>query len=716
MRKKLLTGILITVLIQQFIYGQSETYSVAIAPFSSKKYDEFSPAYYKKGIVFCTNKNPNLFLNFSGSHNIRHFNIYYSNTVDKSKSGGAKLFSRQLKTNVNDGPAVFNNSGDTIYYSRNLALTNKKSNNSGSGNKLGIFNAVLVDGQWTKVREFRYNNEAYNVTAPCLSPDGEKLFFASDKPGGSGGYDLYYCQWKSDYWNKPVNLGPVINTAGNESYPFINPSGDLFFSSDGHPGLGGMDIFYSQFSNQEWQPPVRLDPPINSQFNDFGLITDSLMNEGYFSTDRNKSIEIYHFKTAFSQAFFTTIQKDNRFCFVFKDTGSIVVDTSRLQYMWNFGDGKSSGRKVTNHCFENPGDYNVKLDIIERSTGKLFFSELSYNLKIRNFEQPYINSSDVTSIGDSIEFDGLKSYLPGFKILTYAWDFGDGSRSSGEKVNHSYRKKGEYFVNLGLTLKAISTGNVKKTGISKKINVLNDHQKVASYPAKEVSDKTKFLDLKDAENVRITTPYSAENEFKQDAVFVVELITSKSQIALNNILFRNVPKKFNITEKYNPDAANYSYTVDQQMSLMATYPAYREIMALGFKETRIKTYLLKDQYEKELHNIIRINGAFADSYFDSFEKLTSNAYIMLDQIFKLMKKYPPLKLELAVHTDNLGPAETNMAVSQKHSQDLVNYLIKRGINTKRMVAMGFGGSKPIAPNFLEKDRKLNRRIDFIIIN
>jgi OmpA-OmpF porin, OOP family len=75
-----------------------------------------------------------------------------------------------------------------------------------------------------------------------------------------------------------------------------------------------------------------------------------------------------------------------------------------------------------------------------------------------------------------------------------------------------------------------------------------------------------------------------------------------------------------------------------------------------------------------------------------------------------------LKLELAVHTDNLGPAETNMAVSQKHSQDLVNYLIKRGINTKRMVAMGFGGSKPIAPNFLEKDRKLNRRIDFIIIN
>jgi outer membrane protein OmpA-like peptidoglycan-associated protein len=89
---------------------------------------------------------------------------------------------------------------------------------------------------------------------------------------------------------------------------------------------------------------------------------------------------------------------------------------------------------------------------------------------------------------------------------------------------------------------------------------------------------------------------------------------------------------------------------------------------------------------------------------------------MLDQVFKLMKKYPPLKLELAVHTDNRGPADKNLALSQRHSQYMVNYLIKRGINTRRMISMGFGGSKPIAPNFLEKDRKLNRRIDFRIID
>jgi outer membrane protein OmpA-like peptidoglycan-associated protein len=89
---------------------------------------------------------------------------------------------------------------------------------------------------------------------------------------------------------------------------------------------------------------------------------------------------------------------------------------------------------------------------------------------------------------------------------------------------------------------------------------------------------------------------------------------------------------------------------------------------------------------------------------------------MLDQIVKLMNKYPSLKLEVAVHSDSMGPAEASLSLSQLRSRSLVSYLISRGINTKRLVPTGFGGSKPIAPNFLEKDRKLNRRIDFIIIN
>jgi outer membrane protein OmpA-like peptidoglycan-associated protein len=148
---------------------------------------------------------------------------------------------------------------------------------------------------------------------------------------------------------------------------------------------------------------------------------------------------------------------------------------------------------------------------------------------------------------------------------------------------------------------------------------------------------------------------------------------------------------------------------------MATYPSYMKMASLGLKEVKVKIEVLTDPAEKELHNLIRINGAFADTYFDNSDRLTSNAFIMLDQIVKLMNKYTPLKLEVAVHTDNSGSADNNLAVSQKRAQMLVEYLTTRGISVRRLVATGFGGSKPIASNSLEKDRKLNRRIDFIII-
>ena len=87
---------------------------------------------------------------------------------------------------------------------------------------------------------------------------------------------------------------------------------------------------------------------------------------------------------------------------MFNDNGSIVVDTVNLQYKWSFGDGKSANNAVVNHCFKGPGNYNINLDLVERSTGKLFFTKLSYNLLIRDFEQPYINSPDLAVKGDVV--------------------------------------------------------------------------------------------------------------------------------------------------------------------------------------------------------------------------------------------------------------------------------------------------------------------------
>ena len=185
MIRKLVILTLLIVLSSKIDFGQIETYSIKKASFSSDKYDEFSPVFYKNGIVFCSNRNLSL-SSHSTSQNKGLFKIYYIDTTGKADWENTKLFSKSLTTILNDGPVTFSKGRDTIYYSRNQDVSSKLSDISSPRNKLGIYFAVLIDGQWTKVRELRINNEWYNVTTPYLSPDGKKLFFASDKPGGFG--------------------------------------------------------------------------------------------------------------------------------------------------------------------------------------------------------------------------------------------------------------------------------------------------------------------------------------------------------------------------------------------------------------------------------------------------------------------------------------------------------------------------------------------------
>jgi outer membrane protein OmpA-like peptidoglycan-associated protein len=125
--------------------------------------------------------------------------------------------------------------------------------------------------------------------------------------------------------------------------------------------------------------------------------------------------------------------------------------------------------------------------------------------------------------------------------------------------------------------------------------------------------------------------------------------------------------------------------------------------------------ILNDPAARELNNIKKIFGTFTDSYFDSYDRLTSNAYLLLDQIVKIMNKYPALKIEIAVHLDDTGSHEEKLTLSQKYAQTLVTYIIDKGIDKSRLIPKGYGGSKPIASNVLKEDRNLNRRIDFIII-
>jgi len=193
-------------------------------------------------------------------------------------------FAAELMSKHNDGPAAFSDDGNTIYFT----TINKKSilEQDVNTSKLQISTAIFKDSKWQPADLFKFNNSGYNVAHPALRTDGNILVFSSDKPGGKGGMDLYYCSKQPDNtWSEPINI-VALNSSENEIFPNYDASGNLYFASNGLPGLGGLDVFVSKNEGSNFRAPVNLKAPINSNFDDFSLTTVNTPDSGYISTNR----------------------------------------------------------------------------------------------------------------------------------------------------------------------------------------------------------------------------------------------------------------------------------------------------------------------------------------------------------------------------------------------------------------------------------------------
>lgn len=208
-----------------------------------------------------------------------------------------------INSNFHNGPGVYDFSNDILYYTV-TSLKKQKSRmpvNSDPTefedyletenyvNRLEIFYSKLENNKWSDVKPFEFNKaEEYSVGHPAVSPDGKILYFASDMPGGYGKSDLYFCIKQVDgSWSTPVNAGNKINTHGKEGFPVVDSTGRLYFSSDGLPGMGGLDIFQSTGEKENWSSPLNLKYPLNSSKDDFSMVFNPDGQSGYLSSNRD---------------------------------------------------------------------------------------------------------------------------------------------------------------------------------------------------------------------------------------------------------------------------------------------------------------------------------------------------------------------------------------------------------------------------------------------
>lgn len=280
--------------VQKF-YADSAFYDLTLLPINSKEAD-FSPAFYKEGIIFCSARE-NARKEKHGWTNSHYIDLYQT----QSPHNAVSSLGAPVNSALHEGPATFSKNYDTLYFTRNNYVNNRKATSTEGIVKLKIFFSVWKNGAWSKEESMSINHDEYSSGHPALSPD-HKLYFASDMPGGYGGTDLYFTKFENGAWITPVNLGSAINTSENEMFPFIDQNGNLYFASAGHPGLGGLDIFHSESENGKLKEPRNIGYPINSSKDDFGFITKD--GQGYFSSNRgldHQDDNIYSFTIDYSK-------------------------------------------------------------------------------------------------------------------------------------------------------------------------------------------------------------------------------------------------------------------------------------------------------------------------------------------------------------------------------------------------------------------------------
>ena len=224
-----------------------------------------------------------------------YLDLFSASINEKGLLEHIEPFPDVINSKTHESSATFSKDGRIMYFNR----TNDKQVKVGDEKfaTIKLFKAEYIDGKWDKVVELPFSSDQYSTEHPTLSVDGKKLYFASDMPGSLGSFDIYVVDVNEDgTYGTPVNLGETVNTIHREQFPFISADGTvLYFASDGHQGLGGLDVFMTTEYDGIFAKPMNLGQTINSGMDDFGYVVDEERNRGYFSSNRKGSDNLYSF-------------------------------------------------------------------------------------------------------------------------------------------------------------------------------------------------------------------------------------------------------------------------------------------------------------------------------------------------------------------------------------------------------------------------------------
>ena len=271
------------------IKANSGRYKIENASINSK-YSDYGSTIYNNKIVFTTARDTGSLGQRIHTWTDQYFtNLYSADLGEEMTPANPVKFNKKLKTKFNEATPVFTKDGKTVYFTRNNYIDGKKGKNENGVTLVKLYKATLEGEEWTKITALPFTSDNYSTAHPALSPDEKTMYFASDMPGTLGLSDLFKVEIKEDgSFGNPVNLGSSINTEGRETFPFVSQENELYFASDGHPGVGGLDIFMARINKDGSLDKVHnVGMDANSPKDDFAYIIDSKSRRGFLSSNRD---------------------------------------------------------------------------------------------------------------------------------------------------------------------------------------------------------------------------------------------------------------------------------------------------------------------------------------------------------------------------------------------------------------------------------------------
>ncbi len=626
--------------------------------------------------------------------------LYYAEKTSSGEFAKITPFSSKVNNKYHDGVASLDNMNNMMYFSR----SNPSYLDKNGTRRLQLYSAELMDnGDWKNVKALNINNKENAYCHPSVSPDGGTLYFASDRPGGYGGMDIYMTTKMGSKWSMPINLGPVVNSSENELFPLITESGHLYFGSNGHRGMGGLDIYrvtmIDEGKRSTWTDRVNMGHEYNTRYDDFGFYINKEGTEGYLTSNRpggKGKDDIYRWESDEEVAI---------------DDAPLMVEVC----VHDAVTGEQLENATVAMIMEAKPNKNILANGFITANDEKEWSEHVLHCTHKDCPHNHDEMENALAISTGNQtFPADKAFMTDTDgQLTHAMDEGKNytyvAELAGYETERTTWTKTEVMSmreNCGLSIPLRRKTCVMLNGVvkNKKFKTKRIKQATVTLISKCTGEVMEFMSDENGEFdvcVECGCEYWAKGEkeyFSEDETEVSTMkLDCKAGVELALELDLNLELEFEGMKKPKP--------------ALSVAPPPAPMYPPGWGNPN------PNQPRFTVGQVLTLKDIYYD--FDEYY-IRGDASGDLDYLISLMNQYPSLEIAMVAHTDARGTVAYNETLSTNRANSAKQYVIKRGIDPRRIhSAIGMGETSIInqcknGTKCSEIEHQENRRTEIVV--